>query len=200
MTPKFRTAFYPGSFNPFTIGHKSIVDRVLKICDRVVIAVGLNADKPHENALLNLERITQLYAGDERVKVTYYTGLTVEAARLEGADFIVRGIRGVNDYEYERNLAETNLHISGIETIFLRAPRTVDGVIEHGPRTRPLRLRRGPVHAKTCKLTQYIHRNYEKTTLYCTCPDCSRRPVRPASPDAATETRHDRGSDRPILC
>ncbi len=121
MTPKFRTAFYPGSFNPFTIGHKSIVDRVLKICDRVVIAVGLNADKPHENALLNLERITQLYAGDERVKVTYYTGLTVEAARLEGADFIVRGIRGVNDYEYERNLAETNLHISGIETIFLPA-------------------------------------------------------------------------------
>lgn len=121
MTRKYRTAFYPGSFNPFTTGHESIVARTLKLCDRIVIAIGINADKPQDNVCNNMEEIKRLYADDERVKVTTYTGLTVDAARREDADFIIRGIRGVSDYEYERNLAEINLRISGIETLLMPA-------------------------------------------------------------------------------
>ena len=119
MTPRFRVAFYPGSFNPFTRGHQSIVERTLKFADKIVIAIGVNRDKPHDDARANLADITNLYAGDSRVKAILYSGLTVEAAKAEGADFIIRGIRGTADYEYERTLAETNLQISGIETLLM---------------------------------------------------------------------------------
>lgn len=121
MTPKFRTAFYPGSFNPFTRGHQSIVERTLQIADKIVIAIGVNPDKLHDDAEVNLDRIKELYAGDKRVKAIIYTGLTVEAAKAECADFIIRGIRSTADYEFERTLAETNLQISGMETLLMPA-------------------------------------------------------------------------------
>lgn len=121
MTPRFRTAFYPGSFNPFTVGHRSIVERTLKLVDKIVIAIGTNPDKPSDGMLENLRRIETLYRDDPRVRVSFYSGLTVEAAKAEGADFIIRGVRSAADYEFERNLAETNLMISGIETLLMPA-------------------------------------------------------------------------------
>lgn len=121
MTRKFRTALYPGSFNPFTIGHKSIVERTLAICDRVIIAVGCNPDKPDGNAAARVAGIKRIFADDPRVDAVLYSGLTVDLARECGADFMVRGVRGNADYEYERNLAEVNLRISGIETLLMPA-------------------------------------------------------------------------------
>lgn len=119
MTPKFRTALFAGSFNPFTIGHKSIVDRTLSICDRVVIGLGANPDKPDDSVDARIKAIERVYADDPRVTVGRYSGLTVDFARECGADFMVRGVRSVADFEYERNLADVNLHISGIETLLL---------------------------------------------------------------------------------
>lgn len=121
MTPKFRTALFAGSFNPFTIGHKSIVDRTLSLCDRVVIGLGANPDKPDDSVDARIKAIERVYADDPRVTVERYSGLTVDFARKCGADFMVRGVRSVADFEYERNLADVNLHISGIETLLLTA-------------------------------------------------------------------------------
>lgn len=121
MTPKSKTALFAGSFNPFTIGHKSIADRTLKICDRLIIAFGCNKDKPDSNLERNMADVSRLYAGDDRISIVSYSGLTTDFARKCGADFMVRGVRNSIDFEYERNLAETNLRISGIETILLPA-------------------------------------------------------------------------------
>lgn len=117
-----KTGVFPGSFDPFTIGHKDIADRALKCFDRLVIGVGYNPAK-HESdeACRRVEAIRRIYRHDDRVKVEAYTGLTVDFARLQGATHIVRGLRQMKDFEYERNLADCNSAISDIETIFLIA-------------------------------------------------------------------------------
>lgn len=117
-----RIAVFPGSFDPFTIGHKDIADRALAIFDRVIIAIGYNIHKASpDNVDLRLKAISELYEGEPRISVEAYTGLTVDFARIHGAAFIVRGLREVKDFEYERSLADTNAAISGIETVFLVA-------------------------------------------------------------------------------
>lgn len=121
MNRKYRTALFAGSFNPFTIGHKSIVERTLSICDHVVVAVGYNPAKPADDAKKLMENISRIFADEPRVEAALYSGLTVDFARECGADFMVRGLRGVSDFEYERNLAEVNLRISGIETLLMPA-------------------------------------------------------------------------------
>lgn len=121
MTRKSKTALYPGSFNPFTTGHKSIVDRTLSFCDRVIIAIGRNPGKDNGEASRNASEIRAIYRGCGNVDVKIYEGLTVDVARETGADFMVRGVRNAADFEYERNLAEVNLRISGIETLLMPA-------------------------------------------------------------------------------
>lgn len=121
MTPRFRTALFAGSFRPFTIGHKSIVERTLKIADKVIVAVGVNPAKPGVDAAAAVNTIRQIFASEQRVEVTSYHGLTVDLARKSGVDFMVRGVRGVADYESEKTLAEINLRISGIETLLMPA-------------------------------------------------------------------------------
>lgn len=121
VTAAGRRAMFPGSFNPFTIGHQSLVDRGLELFDTVVIATGISSTKqvPEEEIIARLEPIRALYAGNQRVEVTYYTGLTVDAARRHGCKFLLRGIRNTIDMEYERSLADINRRISGIETVLL---------------------------------------------------------------------------------
>lgn len=115
---KMRIALIPGSFNPFTLGHKSLVDRALPLFDRVVIAVGVNSDKHDQsNIAARIADIEALYAHEPRVKVISYGGLTVEACREEGARWMVRGVRTVADFEAERALADMNRNISGVETV-----------------------------------------------------------------------------------
>ncbi len=127
MTPtspdnKLKVALYPGTFDPFTIGHLSILKRGLKLFDQIVIAVGINDAKPFRESLEErMNSISSVVAGMDRVKVTSYQGLTVDAARRENALFILRGIRSAADYEYERSLAQINYEISGIETVLLYA-------------------------------------------------------------------------------
>ncbi|MDE6037548.1 MAG: pantetheine-phosphate adenylyltransferase [Duncaniella sp.] len=114
------TILFPGTFDPFTIGHASLVSRALPLCDRMVIAIGYNSAKHSaENIAGRVAAIEAIYAGEPKVKVISYDGLTVDACRREGAGWMLRGVRSVADYEYERNLADINRSISGIETILL---------------------------------------------------------------------------------
>lgn len=119
MTHKSKRALFAGSFNPFTIGHASIVARTLSLCDEIVIGIGVNSQKNERETDPNFERICRLYENDNRIKVIKYSGLTVDLARRYEVDFMVRGIRNMADFEYENNLAQINRKISGIETIFL---------------------------------------------------------------------------------
>lgn len=121
MTPKSdRAALFPGSFNPFTRGHASLVSRGLGIFDRIVIAVGYNESKgSRPDAEATARAIRNLYAHEPRVEVTTYSGLTADEARRRGIGHILRGVRGVQDFEYERNMADINRRISGVETVLL---------------------------------------------------------------------------------
>lgn len=116
-----RIAFFPGSFNPFTVGHASVVERGLALFDRIVIGVGYNVSKPEgaEAARERAVKISRLYAGEPRIEVTTYASLTVTAAAEAGAGFILRGIRSVKDFEYERDMADINRKLSGIETVIM---------------------------------------------------------------------------------
>lgn len=117
MTKK---AIFPGTFDPFTIGHHSLVIRSLDIIDEIVIAIGVNDAKKNYFSLdKRIEMIRSLYKDDARVSVTSYNSLTVDFAKEVNAQFIVRGIRSVNDFEYEKTIADMNRKISGIETFIL---------------------------------------------------------------------------------
>ena len=115
-----KKAVFPGSFDPFTLGHHSIVKRTLAFMDEVIVGIGINEGK---RSLIPVEKrvdiIRRLYADEPRVKVEAYSGLTVDFAREQGAEFIVRGIRTVKDFEYEEGIADINRKLTGIETIFL---------------------------------------------------------------------------------
>lgn len=122
MTNQKRKALYPGSFNPFTKGHADIVARASELFDEVIIAIGFNSEKGKPSGLdERLENIRHIYAGNGKVRVESYTGLTVDYARSIGATVMIRGVRDVKDFEYERNLADANRAISGIDTLLLTA-------------------------------------------------------------------------------
>ena len=117
-------ALFVGSFDPFTIGHQAIVSRALPLFDRLVIGVGVNERK--QTMFSSEERVDtlrQLYANEPRVSVVAYTDLTVDLARREGATFIVKGVRSMKDFEYEREQADINRRLTGIDTLlFFAAP------------------------------------------------------------------------------
>lgn len=114
-----RTALFPGSFNPFTRGHADIVARGLAIFDRIIIAVGVNPDKPAGDADRRVAAIRSIYGGDPRIEVTSYSTLTVDLAEATGARFLLRGVRSVKDFEYERDMADINRQLSGLESVIL---------------------------------------------------------------------------------
>ncbi len=118
-----KIAIFPGSFNPFTKGHQDIVCRALTIFDKIVIGIGYNPDKPQpEDLQERLQQIKALYDNDSRVEVEAYNDLTIDFAKRHNATAIVKGVRSVQDFEYERTQAEYNRMLSnGIETVFLFA-------------------------------------------------------------------------------
>ncbi len=115
-----KRAIFPGTFDPFTIGHYSIVQRALALFDEIIIGIGVNQ---YKETLFDEEKrldiINQAFANENRVKAMVYNSLTIDFARSVDADFILRGLRTVADFEYERTIGDTNRIISGIETVIL---------------------------------------------------------------------------------
>jgi pantetheine-phosphate adenylyltransferase len=116
-----KIALFPGSFDPFTIGHESIVRRALPLFDKIIIAIGYNSEK---DGLFTLDErmnwINSVFEGEPKTEIEKYQGLTVDFCRKVGARFILRGLRTSSDFEYERAIAQMNkVMYPEIETTFM---------------------------------------------------------------------------------
>ena len=116
-----RIALFPGTFDPITIGHLDIINRSLPLFDKLIIGIGRNANKaPMFSEEQRLGWVREIFAGNSKVDAVIYEGLTVKCCQEVGANFILRGIRYVNDFEYEKAIADMNRSMDArIETIFL---------------------------------------------------------------------------------
>lgn len=111
-----------GSFDPFTIGHDNIVRRALPLFDRIIIGVGVNERKQYMlSAETRKQKIQELYKNEKRITVKTYSDLTIDFAHREMADYIIKGVRSVKDFEYEREQADINKRIGNIDTLLLFA-------------------------------------------------------------------------------
>ena len=116
-----RIAVFPGSFDPITKGHESIVKRAIPLFDKIIIAIGINAGK---NSMFDLEQrklwIKSTFKNNPTIEVITYTGLTVDFCKAQNAYFILRGLRSYSDFDYEHGIAQMNKSlISSVETVFL---------------------------------------------------------------------------------
>jgi pantetheine-phosphate adenylyltransferase len=115
-----KRAIFPGTFDPFTIGHYSIVHRGLAFFDEIIVAIGVNQSKKTLFTIEErLEIIRQAFEFEPRVKVEAYNSLTVDFATSVDAGFVLRGLRSVGDFEYERTIADANRKLTGVETVIL---------------------------------------------------------------------------------
>lgn len=115
-----KKAIFPGTFDPFTLGHESLVRRGLNLVDEIVIAIGINDSKTSYFSFeKRVEMMNHFYKDEPRVSVACYDCLTVDFAEMVGAQFILRGIRTVNDFEYEKTIADMNRKLAGVETCIL---------------------------------------------------------------------------------
>ncbi|MFZ0281760.1 MAG: pantetheine-phosphate adenylyltransferase [Bacteroidales bacterium] len=116
-----KTAVFPGSFDPFTIGHEGIVRRALSLFDEIIIAVGANAlKKSHYSLIDRKEMIKKVFADEPRIRVDHYEGLTVDYCRRNAAMYLLRGLRTSADFEFERAIAQVNKAMaSDVESVFL---------------------------------------------------------------------------------
>ena len=115
-----KTAIFPGSFDPITLGHKDIIEKSLNIFDSVIIGIGQNSEKKY---MFSAERrkqfVEEAFKSINNIEVKIYDELTVDFCKKNNADFIIRGLRNVSDFEFEKNIALTNRKLGGIETVFL---------------------------------------------------------------------------------
>jgi len=116
-----RIALFPGTFDPITLGHTDIINRALPLFDKLYIGIGRNANKqPMFSEEQRMNWIKTIYENNDKIEVVVYEGLTVDCCKKIGAKFILRGIRYVNDFEYEKAIADMNRSIAdNIETVFL---------------------------------------------------------------------------------
>lgn len=116
-----KIALFPGSFDPITLGHEDIIRRALPLFDKIIVAVGTNANKAYMFPLeKRIEWIKETFKDTPQIEATTYTGLTVTYAKKVGANFILRGLRNPADFEFEKAIAQTNRKLEGdLETIFL---------------------------------------------------------------------------------
>jgi pantetheine-phosphate adenylyltransferase len=116
-----RICLFPGTFDPVTMGHTDIIDRALPLFEKLVIGIGRNANKkPMFSEKQRVKWLREIYKDNPKVEVQAYDGLTVDCCKKVGANFILRGIRYVNDFEYEKAIADMNRSIdTNVETIFL---------------------------------------------------------------------------------
>lgn len=116
-----RICLFPGTFDPLTLGHVDIINRALPLFDKIVVGIGMNTSKaPMFSAEQRLQWIEEIYIDEERVEGAVYEGLTIDFCTKIGAKFILRGIRYVSDFEYEKTIADANRTLDrSIETVFL---------------------------------------------------------------------------------
>ena len=116
-----RICLFPGTFDPVTLGHIDIINRAMPLFDKIVVGIGRNVNKiPMFAEELRLQWVKDIYKNEPKVEAVLYDGLTVNCCKKVGAKFILRGIRYVNDFEYEKAIADMNRSLEGhIETIFL---------------------------------------------------------------------------------
>jgi len=118
---QIKRAIFPGTFDPFTIGHEEIIKRALPLFDEIIIAIGRNTEKKH---LFEMEKriawIKEIFKDEPKVKTDHYNGLTVDFCRFKDAKYILRGLRSVTDYDYEYQIAQINRAMwPELDTIFL---------------------------------------------------------------------------------
>lgn len=119
---KKKIAIFPGSFDPYTLGHHDIVLRSLDLFDEVIIGIGYNSTKKNRYFDIDMmvEKIKSVYLENPRVKVSVYNELTSTLAKSEGAEFLVRGLRNTTDFEYENRISQMNRYLNeDLETVFL---------------------------------------------------------------------------------
>ena len=116
-----KTAIFPGSFDPFTIGHESVITRAMPLFDEIIVAIGTNTTK---NAYFSIDQrmkmIRDVFSDTNKIKIESYQGLTVEYCRKKRARYLLRGLRTSSDFEYERAIAQTNKAMyPELESVFL---------------------------------------------------------------------------------
>ena len=137
-----RICLFPGTFDPVTLGHVDILNRALPLFDKIVIGIGINATKtPMFSPEQRMQWFQEIYKDESRIEINIYEGLTVSFCKQIGAKFILRGIRFVSDFEYEKTIADANRTLDrNIETIFLTgepqytsvASTIVRDILKHG--------------------------------------------------------------------
>ena len=125
-----RIAIFPGSFSPFTLGHKSVVDSAIPLFDKVIIAVGINSEK---NQYFSIEErmqwIESVYDNNQKIEIKRYEGLTVDFCKKENANYILRGLRDSHDFKFEKNIAQMNKELNAtIETIVIITPPEISHI------------------------------------------------------------------------
>lgn len=114
-----KIALFPGSFDPFTKGHESVIAKAIPLFDEIVIGIGINSSKNYFFSLENrLKHIQSIYASVPTIRIETYQKLTVDFCTDIDAKYILRGLRDTNDFEYEKAIAQMNWNLSGIETVF----------------------------------------------------------------------------------
>jgi len=121
MSKQERIAVFPGTFDPITKGHESVVHRALPLFDKVIIAIGMNSTK---SSMFSLEQrknwISKVFAGESKIEVVSYDGLTIDLCRKHNAQYILRGLRTATDFEYEKAISQMNSEMAKeVETVFL---------------------------------------------------------------------------------
>lgn len=116
-----RICLFPGTFDPVTLGHTDIINRALPLFDKIIVGIGINASKnPMFSAEQRMQWFKEIYSSEPKVESEVYDGLTINYCKQVGAQFILRGIRYVSDFEYEKTIADANRTLdNNIETIFL---------------------------------------------------------------------------------
>ena len=125
-----KIAVFPGSFSPFTLGHKSVVDMALPLFDKIIVAIGNN---PNKNDFFSIEErkkwISEIYKNNSNIEVCFFEGLTINFCKKFNAKYIIRGVRNSHDFDYEKNIAQSNKKLnSKIETLFFITPPEISHI------------------------------------------------------------------------